>query len=61
MEATFEGHGRAGHCVLQARNGTVVALTSRRLASLLAVVLDQGMQLVAAAVQRAGKVQCNIG
>lgn len=59
-EAAFVGHGRTGHGVLQALNGPTVARTVRCVADMLAVVLNQGVELGTASVQNPSKVQSDI-
>lgn len=54
-------HSSPGHGVLKAFYSAVVAFAGGRFGGLLAVVLNQFMQLVAACIQRASKVQGNVG
>ena len=60
VKTAFEGHGCTCHGVLEALNGAVMALTGCRLAGLLPVVLNQGLQLAAAGIQGAGKIQRDV-
>lgn len=61
VEAAFKRHSSTGHRGLQTRNGAVVALAGAGLDCLLAMVLDQGLQLVAAHIKCSGEVQCDVG
>jgi hypothetical protein len=61
METLLKGHGGPGHGVLQTLDGAVMARAGRGLAGLLAVVLDQILQLAAAGVQGASEIQGDIG
>ena len=61
VESTFECHGCAGHSGLQAGDCAVMALACGGLGGLLTVMLYQSLQLAAAAVERVGKIQCDIG
>jgi hypothetical protein len=61
VKCALKSHRSTCHGILKAGNGTVMALTCCRLASLLAVVLNQGLQFATASIQGASKIQGNIG
>ena len=60
-KAGFVGHCCTRHGVLQADDCPTVAFATFGVTNMLAVVLDQGLQLAAAGVQNTCEIQGNIG
>lgn len=61
VKAALKGHGSAAHGVLEAFDGTGMALAGSGLGRQLAVVLNQGLQLVTAGIQGAREIERDIG
>jgi hypothetical protein len=57
----FVGNGRARHGVLQTLYRTTMAITNLCVAQLLAMVLHQRIELVAARIKHASQMQRDVG